>query len=159
MIKILSAVLVLMLASLFASASLAGDEAGAGLIKKQSAYSFGDTVAKLEAALTERNIGVMNKIDHAAGAETVGQSLRPTTLLIFGNPAIGSQLMAASQSIGLDLPLKALVFEDTDGNICVEYNDINYIARRHGVPAVHPVVARIAGGLEIVTDAATKPAE
>ncbi len=159
MLKTLSAALVLIFASLFASASLASDAFDAGLIKKQSAYSFDDTVAKLEAALAARNIGVMNKVDHAAGAEAVGQSLRPTTLLIFGNPAIGSQLMAASQSIGLDLPLKALVFEDADGNICVEYNDINYIARRHGVPADHPVVARIAGGLEFVTNAATRPAE
>jgi len=153
--RIFSAALVLAFTSLFASAAMAGD----GLIKKQSIHSFDDTVAKLETALAGRNIGVMNKIDHAAGAAKVDQSLRPTTLLIFGNPAIGSQLMAASQSIGLDLPLKALVFEDADGNICVEYNDINYIARRHGVPSDHPVVARIAGGLEIVTDAATKPAE
>ncbi len=155
MMRIFSAAIVLAFASLFVGAAMADD----GLIKKQSTYSFDDTVAKLEAALAGRNIGVMNKIDHAAGAETVGQSLRPTTLLIFGNPAIGSQLMAASQSIGLDLPLKALVFEDADGVICVEYNDINYLARRHGIPADHPVIARVAGGLEFVTNAATKPAE
>ncbi|NOX82965.1 MAG: DUF302 domain-containing protein [Alphaproteobacteria bacterium] len=159
MVKTLSAALVLIVASLFASVSLANDEAGIGLIKKQSAYSFDDTVAKLEAALAERNIGVMNTIDHAAGAQTVDQSLRPTTLLIFGNPAIGSQLMAASQSIGIDLPLKALVYEDENGVICVEYNDIAYLARRHGIAADHPVIARIAGGLEMVTDAATRPAE
>jgi uncharacterized protein (DUF302 family) len=159
MVKTLSAALVLIFASLFASVSLAGDEAGIGLIKKQSAYSFSDTVAKLEAALAKRNIGVMNKIDHAAGAETVGQSLRPTTLLIFGNPAIGSQLMAINQSIGIDLPLKALVYEDENGVICVEYNDIAYLARRHGISADHPVIARVASGLEMVTDAATRPAE
>ncbi len=155
MMRVISAALVLALASLFTSTAMAGD----GLIKKQSVYSFDDTVAKLETALAGRNIGVMSKIDHAASAAKVDQSLRPTTLLIFGNPAIGSQLIEANQSIGLDLPLKALVFEDADGNICVEYNDISYIARRHGVPADHPVVARIAGGLKIVTDAATKPAE
>jgi len=159
MLKTLSATLVLVFVSLIASVSFANDEAGAGLIKKQSAYSFADTVAKLEAALTERNIGVMNKIDHAAGAQTVGQPLRPTTLLIFGNPAIGSQLMAVSQSIGIDLPLKALVYEDESGVICVEYNDITYLARRHDIPTDHPVVARVAGGLEMVTDAATRPAE
>lgn len=138
----------------FALALSSGALAGDGLIQKQSANNFEDTIAKLEAALEARDIRVMNKIDHAAAAANASASLRPTTLILFGNPAIGSQLMATSQTIGIDLPLKALVFEDEDGNICVEVNDIKYLARRHGIPEDHPVVQRIAGGLAMVSDAA-----
>ena len=155
MLKSLIAAGALALTSAFAATAAAGDS----LIKKQSDFSFEKTLAKLEAALAGRNINVMNKIDHAAGAANVDIPLRPTTLVLFGNPAIGSQLMAESQSIGIDLPLKALIFEDENGAIWVEVNDIRHLAKRHGIAPNHPVVGRIAGGLEIVTNAATQKAE
>ena len=150
MIKAILAACAAMMA--IASNAAAGD----GTIKKQSVYAFDDTLSHFEAALAERNIAVMTKIDHAGAAQNVDIDLRPTTLLIFGNPAIGSQLMAINQSIGLDLPLKALLFEDHDGAIWVEYNDIRYVAARHGLAGDHAVVARVAGALEAVSDAATK---
>jgi len=147
------------LALAFVSLTAANADDGKGLIVKKSIYSFEDTISKLEEALAARNIGVMNKIDHAANAESVDMTLRPTTLVIFGNPAVGSQLMAASQSIGIDLPLKALVIESETGEVYVIYNDIRALAERHGVPSDHEAVNRIAGGLEMVSNAASGAAE
>ncbi|MFQ5562517.1 MAG: DUF302 domain-containing protein [Parvularculaceae bacterium] len=152
MIRTVLAAAVFALAAISYSAALAGD----GLAAKQSANSFDDTVARLEVALAERGITVFNKIDHAAGAAAAGQSLRPTTLIIFGNPAVGSQLMAMSQSIGLDLPLKALVYEDESGTVWVAYNDMRFIARRHGLDPENELVGRVAGGLKMVTAKATE---
>lgn len=149
----------LIIACAFSAACATNALAGDGLIKKQSAFSFEETASRLEAALVERNIAVMSKIDHAAAAADVDIALRPTTLLIFGNPAIGSQLMAANQSIGLDLPLKALVFEDEEGVVFVEYGDMRFLALRHGVPQDHAVVARVASALDAVSNAATQPDE
>lgn len=152
---------VLIAAALAVSAALApgGASAGDGLIAKKSANSFEATVARLETALGERSITVFNKIDHAAGAASTGQTLRPTTLIIFGNPAIGAPLMAMRQSIGLDLPLKALVCEDEAGAVWVIYNDMRDVARRHGIEPGSEPVERIAGGLKAITDYAVAAPE
>jgi hypothetical protein len=84
---------------------------------------------------------------NAAGAEL---DLPPTTLVIFGNPAAGTQLMQQSRSAGIDLPMKALIYETSDG-VVLEYNDVGYVARRHGVPADLPVLSKIKGLLTAVT--------
>ena len=132
--------------------ALAGDK----LIKKQSDFSFEETLEKFEQALVDRGITLMSKVDHAANAASVDLTLAPTTVLIFGNPAAGTKLMQAKRSIALDLPLKALVSEDEEGAIWVEYADIKYIAKWHGIDRSHPVVENVSGVLDAVTTEATK---
>jgi uncharacterized protein (DUF302 family) len=102
-----------------------------GLITLSSRYPARDTVQRLLAALAKRNMAVFAHIDHAAGAASAGLSLRPTEVVIFGNPKGGTALMQDHQSAGIDLPLKALVWEDADGKIWLSYNDPAWIAQRH----------------------------
>lgn len=125
-----------------------------GLVRIASAHSVDETVSRLEAALAKRGVNVMAKVDHAANAAGVEQDLAPTTLVIFGNPAAGTQLMNASRSAGIDLPMKALVYEK-NGAVYFEYNAISYIAARHHVPADLPVLAKIEILLSAVAAEAT----
>ena len=104
-----------------------------GLLKYKSPHSVEKTANRLEAVLRLKNITVFNRLDHAGGAAQVGKTLRPTELLIFGSPAMGSALMTSQQSIGIDLPLKALVWEDAKGQVWLAYNDPAYLSRRHGL--------------------------
>jgi uncharacterized protein (DUF302 family) len=107
--------------------------AAQGLIIVESAHAFDETLTRLEAALAARQLKSV-KIDHAVNAAGAGLSLRPTALFIFGNPKGGTPLMEVAPTAGIDLPLKALVYED-GGKTMLAYNDIDYVARRHGVPA------------------------
>ena len=125
-----------------------------GLVRIASAYSVDETVARLEAALAARNVTIMAKVDHAANAAGADLTLAPTVLVIFGNPAAGTQLMQASRSAGIDLPMKALIYEQ-GGVVMFEYNTIDYIAGRHGVPTDLPVLAKIEGLLGAVAAEAT----
>lgn len=105
-----------------------------GLISVRSPHSVSDTMDRLEAAVNPRSLKVFARIDHAAGAATVGTSLRPTQVLIFGNPQGGTPLMQCAQTIGIDLPLTALVWEDQASQVWLGYSDPVFLARRHGVP-------------------------
>lgn len=104
-----------------------------GLIVVESPHNSTQTMDRLEAAVKERGLNVFARIDHAAGARKIGTSLRPTELLIFGNPQGGTPFLECAQSVGIDLPLKALVWEDTGSRTWVGYNDPTYLAARHGV--------------------------
>ena len=137
---------------------LAAQPAFAGeLIKKQSPHSVGETLDKLEGVLAEKDIGVMARIDHTANAESVDMELRPTELLIFGNPAVGTKLMQAEQTMGIELPMKALAYEDADGQVWLAYEDPAVFAARRGLPADHEVVGKVSGALDKLTSAAVKP--
>lgn len=125
-----------------------------GLVRIVSAYSVDETVTRLEAALAARGVKVMAKIDHGANAAGVDLALPPTTLVLFGNPVAGTQLMVAARSAGIDLPMKALVYEK-DGAVMYEYNAIDYIARRHGIADDLPVLSKIEGLLAAVAAEAT----
>lgn len=125
-----------------------------GIIRIQSLYSVEETVTRLEQALAKRGIKVMAKVDHAANAADAGLDLAPTTLVIFGNPAAGTQLMQASRSIGIDLPMKALIYEH-DGTVTLSYNAIGYIASRHIVPEDLGVLAKIESLLATLAQEAT----
>jgi uncharacterized protein (DUF302 family) len=105
----------------------------AGLVSVRSHHPVKATIDRLEAALTAAGITVFARIDHAAGAASVAMPLRPTELLIFGNPRAGTPLMQATQTTGLDLPLKVLAWEDAGGAVWVTYNDPAWLARRHGL--------------------------
>jgi uncharacterized protein (DUF302 family) len=104
-----------------------------GLVTIQSAFNVATTLERLTKALETKGVTIFAVIDHAAGAASIGLPLRPTTLVIFGNPAAGTPLMQMAQTAGIDLPLKALVWQDTDGTACLSYNDPAWIAARHGI--------------------------
>jgi uncharacterized protein (DUF302 family) len=106
-----------------------------GIISVASKHSAGDTMARLLAALAKRNLTVFARIDHAAGAAATGMTLRPTEVVLFGNPKGGTPLMEDRQIAGIDLPLKALVWQDADNKVWLSYNDANWLAQRHGLGA------------------------
>src|SRR5215467_6522668 len=102
-----------------------------GLITIKSAFGPEETMKRFEAEVRAKGMTVFAHIDHAAGATAVGLPLRPTDLLIFGNAKGGTPLMQAVQSIGIDLPLKALVWQDASGATWLSYNDPAFLAKRH----------------------------
>ena len=124
-----------------------------GLITVESPHSVPETLDRLEAALREKGIQVFARIDHAAGAAAVGLALRPTALLIFGDPRAGTPLMQADQRVGLDLPLKALAWAGDDGRVRVTYSDPRWIAARYGMAG--EIAGRLAAALEGLVKAAT----
>ncbi|MBS7807385.1 DUF302 domain-containing protein [Variovorax sp. PCZ-1] len=105
-----------------------------GLITLASPRTAKETMDKLEASVKEKGFAVVARVDHAAAATRAGKTLRPTELLIFGNPAGGTPLMECAQTSGIDLPLKALVWSDTAGKVMLSYNDPSYLAKRHNSP-------------------------
>ncbi len=131
--------------------------ADSGLITKESAHSVQDTLDKLDKIVTEKGFTVFARVDHSAGAEKVGEELRPTQLLIFGNPKAGTPLMQKAQSMGLDLPIRVAAWEDSEGKVWLGYNDPNYLANRHGVTEMAPLLEKMTGALGGLTDAAASP--
>lgn len=123
-----------------------------GLVTVQSAHGAKETMNRLVSQVESRGLKVFARIDHAAGAASVGATLRPTEVLIFGNPQGGTPFMACAQTVGIDLPLKALVWEDAAGKVWLGYNDPAFLAKRHGV-ADCPVAGKIAGALAGITAA------
>jgi uncharacterized protein (DUF302 family) len=104
-----------------------------GLTTIKSNHGPKETINRLEAAVKAKGLAVFAHIDHMAGATAVGLSLRPTELLIFGNAKGGTPLMQSNQTVGIDLPLKALVWQDASGDTWLSYNDPSWIAKRHGL--------------------------
>ncbi len=104
-----------------------------GLITVASRFSVSETLDRLTTALTGAGLLVFARIDHARNAEEVGLALRPTELLIFGNPRGGTPLMQDRQTAGIDLPIKALAWEDEEGRVWLTYNEAAWIATRHGL--------------------------
>jgi uncharacterized protein (DUF302 family) len=106
---------------------------GTGLISVRSRYPVRETIDRLAAAAEEAGLIVFGRIDHGANAVEVGMPLRPTELLLFGHPRGGTPLMQEQQTVGIDLPLKALAWEDEAGQVWLTYNDTEWLARRHGL--------------------------
>ena len=103
-----------------------------GLVAIKSPHNPKDTMDRLEALLKQKGLTIFARIDHAVGAARVGQTLRPTEVLIFGNPQGGTPFMQCAQTVGIDLPLKALVWQDASGQVWLGYNDPSFLAQRHG---------------------------
>jgi uncharacterized protein (DUF302 family) len=119
-----------------------------GLVALKSAHGAKDTMDRLESAVKQKGLNVFARIDHAAGAAKLGKKLRATELLIFGNPQGGTPFMECAQTVGIDLPLKALVWQDESGQVWLGYNDPAYVAARHGVaqcPAAAGLKKALAG--------------
>src|SRR6476620_5578992 len=122
-----------------------------GLITLKSRHGPKETMDRLEAAVKAKGLTVFARIDHAAGAAQVGRPLRPTELLIFGSAKAGTPLMQANQEIGIDLPLKALVWEDAAGKTWLSYNDPSWLAKRNGLgPDTNPTIDAMVAGLSAV---------
>jgi uncharacterized protein (DUF302 family) len=129
-----------------------------GLITLRSSHGPTDTMNRLEAQVKAKGLTVFARIDHAAGAAEVGLSLRSTELLIFGNAKGGTPLMQSMQTIGIDLPLKALVWQDAAGGTWLSYNDPSWLAKRHGLGhEVDPATGALAAALGAMARAATAP--
>ncbi|OAF17505.1 hypothetical protein AYJ54_04980 [Bradyrhizobium centrolobii] len=128
-----------------------------GLVTHASPYGPRETMDRLEAEVTAKGLQVFARIDHAAGAAEVGLSLRPTEVLIFGSAKAGTPLMQSVQFIGIDLPLRALVWQDASGAAWLSYNDPAWLAARHGVPGDMAVLGNMSALPAAVTKAATAP--
>jgi uncharacterized protein (DUF302 family) len=128
-----------------------------GLTTIRSSYAPEETMKRLEAEVRAKGLTVFARIDHAAGAAEVGLPLRPTDLLIFGNAKGGTPLMQADQTIGIDLPLKALVWQDASGATWLSYNDPDWIAKRHGLGhGADATVSALAAALNALATTATR---
>ena len=125
-----------------------------GLTSIRSRFGPKETMDRLEAEIRAHGMTVFARIDHAAGAAEVGLTLAPTELIIFGNARGGTPLMHSVQTVGIDLPLKALVWEDTAGKTWISYNEPSWIAQRHSVASAEPVVSKMAAALSAMSKAA-----
>jgi uncharacterized protein (DUF302 family) len=126
-----------------------------GLITVKSPYTVDETLDRFEAAVTKKGMTIFTRIDHAAGAAKLGKALRPTVVLIFGNPNIGTLLMQSEQTAAIDLPLKLLAWEDEGGQVWIAYNEPGYLVKRHAITNRDPVVEKMRKAMSDFTAAAT----
>ena len=143
-----------LVAILFFVSSAAADT---GLVNLKSSHSVKKTADRLESKLSEKGMTVFIRINHAEGASKVGKKLRPTELIIFGNPKVGTPLMQCSQTVAIDLPQKALIWEDEAGQVWLTYNDPKYLATRHNISECNEVLKKIDNALRNFASAATMP--
>ena len=132
-------------------------QAGDGLVKKLSARSVQTTMDSLENLVRNKGLTVFARIDHAAGAAQVGEEMLPTQLLMFGNPAIGTNLMTSQRTVGVDLPIKVLIWEEPDGKVWIAYNDPAYLAKRHGIDDRDAVLDKMGRAVKGLVSAAASP--
>lgn len=125
-----------------------------GMLTQKSVFSVEETTNRMENILKEKGMTVFNRINHSEGAAGVGIDLRDTSLLIFGNPKAGSPLMKCQQSIAIDLPQKALIWEDENGDVWISWNDPQYLVNRHVVEGCGEVIANIEKALAGISRAA-----
>lgn len=142
-------------AGLFLMATVISAHAADGVISLPSAHDVPTTAKRLVNALEAKGMRIFTQVDHAAGAASVDLDLRPTHLVIFGNPKVGTQLMQCHQTAALDLPQKALIWEDEQGRVWLSYNDPVYMAKRHSIEDCGPVVEKIQQALANFARAAT----
>jgi len=143
--------LTLVLSCLISQPALARE----GMINVESAHPVAATADRLVQALQGKGMTVFDRIDHAAGAKKVGQKLPPTELVIFGNPKVGTPLMLCSRSIAIDLPQKALIWEDYNGKVWLSYNDPSFLALRHDTRGCDAVLQKVGNALQNFARAAT----
>jgi uncharacterized protein (DUF302 family) len=122
-----------------------------GLIHTASSFPAEETMRRLEEILQNKNMTIFARVDHSGEAAKVGMEMRPTKLLIFGNPRGGTPLMLAAPTVAIDLPLKALVWEDSEGKVWITHNSAEYLQRRHGFP--RDLVQNLAGAATLIQKA------
>lgn len=143
--------IMLMLALFIAPAAWAGE----GLVTLKSAHDVETTTDRLVSVLEDKGMTIFRRVDHAAGAREAGQELGPTELVLFGNPKVGTPLMRCERTAAIDLPQKALIWEDDDGEVFFAYNNPRYLAQRHGIEGCDEVIATIEKALASFARAAT----
>ena len=136
---------------------LASQVALAERIVKTSPHTVGVTVDRLAAAVEKAGARVFARVDHAAGAKKVGQSLAPMQMLMFRNPKLGTPALQGAATMGLDLPLRVLVYANADAKVMLTYHDPADVAAMHGLPADHGVIKKMRGALNKLTGAAVSP--
>jgi uncharacterized protein (DUF302 family) len=114
-----------------------------GMVHLRSQHSFSETLERLESLLQAKGLAVFARIDHSGEAEKVGLHMPPTQVIVFGSPKAGTPVMIASPTLAIDLPLKALVWENAEGKVLVSYNTPEYLKQRHNIP--DDLVQNIAG--------------
>lgn len=129
--------------------------AAEGMITIESEHSVEKTADKLVSVLKDKGMTVMNRINHTAGAKKAGFELRPTEVIIFGNPKVGTPLMQCAQSVAIDLPQKALIWEDEEGHVWLGYNDPTYLKVRHRIKDCDKVLKKVDNALRNFAEAAT----
>jgi len=122
-----------------------------GLIHTASPHSVAETLQRLEAILKSKGLTIFARVDHSGEAAKVGMEMHPTQLLIFGSPKGGTPVMLAAPSVAIDLPLKALVWEDDQGKVWITQNSPEYLQQRHGIPA--NLIANLAGAGALIQKA------
>lgn len=150
MTKLIAVALAAMLASFNAFAD-------SGFVVKPSAHSVAGTIDRLEGLLKAKGIAVVARVDHGAAAKKADMKLNPTQLLIFGNPKLGTPLMQSNQTIGIDLPLKVLAWQDNAGKVWVGYSEPSELTKRHGIENRDDVAGKISGVLKQLVGEAVKP--
>ncbi|WP_343562320.1 DUF302 domain-containing protein [Kiloniella sp. b19] len=132
------------------------DEMTSSLVTKKSNYSVTETLDRLAGAVTNGGGVIFARVDHAAGAKKVGEDLRPTEMILFGNPKIGTPAMLASQTMGLDLPLRALAWEDESGQVFLSYHLPVLIGDPHGLKDDHAALQKLTGVMKKLEAVATQ---
>ena len=143
----------LVLSSLLALADIAPALASDGMIHQTAPGSVEETVEAFTDVLREKGATLFAAVDHAAGAASVDMELPSATLVLFGNPRIGTPLMQAAPTMGADLPMRVLFYEGEDGKTYIAYHDMDAIAEKHGIPADHPALVKAKGALRNLTGA------
>ena len=128
-----------------------------GLISVKSAHDVKSTADRLKKVLKEKGMTVFARINHALGAQKAGKKLLPTELLIFGNPKVGAPLMQCNRTAAIDLPQKALIWQDDKGQVWLTYNDPQYLMRRHKLEGCKKVIDKIKGALANFANIAAQP--
>lgn len=147
----------LCVATLLLVLSVMSTRADDGLVKKLSVRSVQSTMDSLQNLVENKGLTVFARIDHAAAAAEVGEDMLPTQLLIFGNPAIGTALMTSQRTVGIDLPIKVLIWEEPDGRVWIAYNDPDYLAERHGIHDRDAVLEKMRIAVSGIVSAAASP--
>lgn len=124
---------------------------GTGLTHLPSPYSVADTLKLLESVIASKGLTIFARIDHSGEAAKVGLTMQPTELLLFGSPKSGTPLMISSPTLAIDLPLKALVWQDVEGAVWLSYNSPEYLQQRHTIPDA--LIKNIAGIRSICEEA------
>jgi len=141
-------------ATTLALTTLTALPAAAEIVTKTSPHSVPETIDRLESAVTDAGATVFARVDHAEGAANVEMELRPTMLLIFGNPQLGTPAMLDGQTAGLDLPMRVLAYADDSGMVHVSYHDPATLAADHGLPDDAEYLTKMTGALDKLTDKA-----
>lgn len=127
-----------------------------GIIKVKSNHSVEQTADKLEQVLLSKGMKIFQRVKHSDGAKTVGIDINPTELIIFGNPKVGAPLMKCAPSVAIDLPQKAVIWQDATNKVWISYNDPAYLKQRHNIQGCDEVLAKVSGALSKLTGAAAK---